>query len=448
MIIERKLPQRHLDILNDDHRFKVIIAGRRGGKTEYLISEVMKHLTEPSVNVKTGTPLLHRISYICPTYTQAKTIFWDRICSALHPIIMKKNETERVITFLNGGQLKFWGSDFVNSAPRGGYDTLQLFDEFAYHCSGVHDEIFRARQADTQARAVYVSSPKNKNQAYEFYMRGISKEFKHWKSWKFTSLEGGYITQAELDLIKKEIPDTKFRQEYMAEFLTNTGGVVLDWSEANEDQSVEYIPDKPIYLSCDFNWDHMAWVLFHRVGNDYLVFDELMRRNTNTLECAKLVAKKYKNHKNGIIVTGDVSGGFHNQVDGRKNYGVILDELDKQGIKSILDLAGKANPQIVKRIDAFNMQVSHPDHGIRVRVNPVKCPVLCWSMQNVEYDASGERIKMPTKSEINDNEKAIFGPHALDAISYGTWRYTPLIESEVMKRTGPQYHEIPWETRK
>ena len=70
-------------IASDSHRFRVINAGRRLGKTVLAIEEIKgKALAKTT-----------RIAYIAPTIQQARDIAWEMLVKELSPIIIKTNES-------------------------------------------------------------------------------------------------------------------------------------------------------------------------------------------------------------------------------------------------------------------------------------------------------------------------------------------------------------------
>ena len=64
-----KLSKAQSTISEDTSRFKVVVAGRRFGKSFLAINEMAKFARFPKKNVY----------YVAPTYRQAKTIIWDTI---------------------------------------------------------------------------------------------------------------------------------------------------------------------------------------------------------------------------------------------------------------------------------------------------------------------------------------------------------------------------------
>jgi hypothetical protein len=432
----------HYDIVDADKRYKVVIAGRRFNKTGMILAGMAKHLTQPVSNVSTGEPLPHSLSYIAPTRVQAKAIFWERAKTVLSPLIKKVNESDLIITFKNDGLLRLWGSDVNPDKARGGYDSFQAFDEFPFHKPGVYETVFRAKQSDTQGEAWFVGSPNGFNHGYQFWKRGQTEP--DYQSWQYPSVQGGYITEAEVYAAKRDMSETKWRQEYLAEFVGQENRVVLDWSYLNVDTEVQYDPEKRIYISCDFNVNPMCWALFHRVNGEYLFFDEIALRNVNVQKAAEVVAERYQHHKNGIIITGDYSGKNRNYLQNKLSetaYVQMVNAFNAAGIPDVgIDLKS-GNPPVQDRIDSFNRMVKNAMGEALIRVNPITCPVILLTMENAQRIPGSSKVYEPTAKDIENQPDLMFVPHMLDAVSYATNRYNP-IEKKIDGQKAPSMNPV------
>ena len=81
------------EVLTCDKRFRVLISGRRFGKTFLAIQEMAKFARFPN----------QRVWYVSPSYRQSKTICWDMLKYQMikHKWIKKINESELSITLRN-----------------------------------------------------------------------------------------------------------------------------------------------------------------------------------------------------------------------------------------------------------------------------------------------------------------------------------------------------------
>lgn len=211
-------PQRYqAEIHNDKHRFKVLDIGRRGGKTEFVLNELIKEATRD--------PGLY--FYIAPSYRQAKSIAWTRLKALLKPAkqFWKFNEQELYAEELNTAtRIELKGADNEESLLGVGLKGV-VFDESAMIKETVWPRIVRPMLADSQGWAIFISTPKGKNWFWDLYRLGCDPNNPDWKSWKYPTSINAYIKPEEIEEMRKDMPERLFTQEVMAEFLDDSTGV-------------------------------------------------------------------------------------------------------------------------------------------------------------------------------------------------------------------------------
>ena len=94
------------DILKDPARFKVIVAGRRWGKTILSLMYLLKDAFQPH----------ERRWFITPTYRQGKMIVFPVLRQMFNSFTdAKLNESDMSVTFGNGAELAVKGADNENN---------------------------------------------------------------------------------------------------------------------------------------------------------------------------------------------------------------------------------------------------------------------------------------------------------------------------------------------
>ena len=117
MIIE--LPEAHKNqetIIESDARFRVVMCGRRFGKSELSQVEIIK-------NAIVG----QTVAYITPTYNLAKT-FFDKLAKA---VPFASNRSDLTIEFPNGGSVQFFTGERLDNL-RGRKFHLVVIDEASF----------------------------------------------------------------------------------------------------------------------------------------------------------------------------------------------------------------------------------------------------------------------------------------------------------------------------
>ena len=94
-------------LLKSNARFRVVPAGRRSGKTERSKRFLIRKALEP-------TPWADpRFFAAAPTFTQAKSIYWQDLKAMIPRYLLAKspNETQLTIYLINGAQITVVGMD-------------------------------------------------------------------------------------------------------------------------------------------------------------------------------------------------------------------------------------------------------------------------------------------------------------------------------------------------
>lgn len=206
------------DIADDKHRFKVIVLGRRSGKTLMCVEISFKEAFEGG-----------RVWWVAHTYSVAGVAF--RMAMSLVRQLPKEfgikvNIATRTITFtLSGGEFVFKSSDRPDTL-RGDALDLLIMDEADFHKKDVYAEILRPALADRKGRAIFISTPKYEGGWFHQMFKEGQKNNKNIKSWQYSSYNNPYLDPEELDILRESTPDIIFRREIMAEFVSGAGARV------------------------------------------------------------------------------------------------------------------------------------------------------------------------------------------------------------------------------
>jgi len=205
-----------------DARFKVVYAGRRFGKTKFSHYWLLKHAGKP----KTTNWLL------APTFRQCKEVSWNDIvelCTGLG-IVKKLNQTDLRIDLLNGSTIALKGCDNEN-ALRGVKLNSVVLDEAAFLKQNVWSEIIRPALADLRGEALFITTPRGRNWVYKLWDYGNTGKDPDWASFLFTIYDNPHISKDEIAQIKNEVSELIFKQEFLAEVLSNTGQVIPEFDD-------------------------------------------------------------------------------------------------------------------------------------------------------------------------------------------------------------------------
>ena len=195
---------------------KVIVAGRRGGKTTGAGMIAVEAMLQG-----------RRVLEAAPTADQTGA-FWHFCKKALaEPIaagVVYKNESDHILEMPGGARIRTktaWDADSL----RGDYADLLILDEYSLMKPSAWDEVGAPMLLDNDGDAVFIFTPQRKNHAHSLYAQAIGDTAGRQEAWHFTSFDNPYLNQAALAEIVKDMTDEAYRQEIMAEFLDNEGAV-------------------------------------------------------------------------------------------------------------------------------------------------------------------------------------------------------------------------------
>src|SRR6056300_362454 len=184
------LTKPQLKVSSSKARFRVLISGRRFGKTYLAVTEMMKYACQPN----------RRIWYVAPTFKMAKEIVWSTLKEMLNQFnwIEDINETTMTITIRQSNStISLKGADNYDSLRGTGLDFL-ILDEFADIDKRTWYEVLRASVSDRLGHVLFCGTPKGYgNWSYELYLKG--KQDDDWESFQFTTIKGGIDSDEEIE---------------------------------------------------------------------------------------------------------------------------------------------------------------------------------------------------------------------------------------------------------
>lgn len=377
-------------VADDPTRFRVVVAGRRFGKTHLAIRELCFHAREPNKEVW----------YVAPTYRQAKQIVWRKLKNRVNDLrwAKKVNEAELTITLKNNSVISLKGADGGGDNLRGiGLDFLCM-DEFADIDEAAWYEVLRPTLADKMGKAMFIGTPKGMgNWAHDIYTQSL--EFpEQWASYQFTTIEGGNVKPEEIEAAKKDLDERTFRQEFMATFETYTGRIYYAFDRKGNTQPPERLDLSVLYTGWDFNIDPMSVVIAVRQGDILYVIDEVRMFSSNTAEAVDEVKSRYPNSK--IWAYPDPASRQ------RKTSAGGTTDLTILANAGFVVKAPLAHSPVRDRINSVNSRLCGSDSIRRLFIHP-KCK---YTIEGLERHTYKEGTSQPDKDSGYD--------HMMDALGY------------------------------
>ncbi len=385
------LTKPQLKVSSSKSRFRVLVSGRRFGKTYLCITEMMKYAT--GVNKK--------IWYVAPTFKMAKEIVWSKLKEMLAEFnwIEDINESNMTITIKKtGSKISLKGCDAYDSLRGVGLDFL-ILDEFADIDEKAWTEVLRASVSDTEGDVLMCGSPKGYgNWSYRMYLKGQDQD-KEWDSFQYTTLQGGMVSEHEIEQAKQDIDIRTFRQEFEGTFENYAGSVYYNFHpvESVVDKQIDWT--KPLHIGMDFNVDPMS-ACVGQIEKDKIFFlDEVIIYSSNTDEMVEEIRNRYGTRIPIFIYPDPASRQRKTSAGGKTDLSI----LQNAGFKVKCKLK---HPAVRDRINAVNGKLKDSNGNRHIFVSKT-CKTIVKGLQRQIYK---ENTNIPDKEDGFD--------HMNDAIGY------------------------------
>lgn len=223
-------------IIESAGRFNAVACGRRFGKTTMGLA--LAFYGAP--NCPGGLGKGFDVGWFAPTYKLLDEA-WRAAKSAMRNGIVRADTTQRRIETVTKGALDFWTLENPD-VGRGRRYGLVIVDEaaMARHLEPAWNEAIRPTLTDYKGGAWFLSTPKGRNYFWQLAQRGDNSErWPGWKSHSAPTAGNPHIDADEIEAARLSLPERIFRQEYLAEFIDDGGGVfrgIMDaiWYEQPE----------------------------------------------------------------------------------------------------------------------------------------------------------------------------------------------------------------------
>ena len=389
-------------VLNDRRRFRVIVAGRRWGKTACARTAIIIAARQPK----------KLIWYVAPTYRMARGIMWRELLDAIpRELIAKINETLMTIHLVNGTIIECKGADKPDTL-RGTALDLVVIDEAQDIRPDTWYLVLRATLASTGGDAIIIGTPKSFNWLYDVYMLGQrgdnyfdDKEkvwrVNPWKSWQFPTITSPFIPPEEIEAAKGDMDEKSFRQEFEASFETMSGRVYHAFDRKIHLGNYPFNPKLPIWVGQDFNIDPMTSVIMQPQPNGEIwIVGEVVMFGSNTQETADKLGEKFFRNMRQTTIYPDPAGQQRSHSRGESDLDILRDA----GFTR-LKYRRKA-PRVSDRINAVNRMFRAADGSIRMRIDNT-CKHTITAFEQVIY-----------KPGTREVDKTMNIEHAADAVGY------------------------------
>lgn len=251
-IFTLELHRKQKEVFLDPKRFKLLISGRRFGKSRLLLTSAIAAALSFSQPIDPASPPVCLI--VMPTLKACRSIHWEPLLKLLEGETfvesISRSDFRIKIKGDNKPDILIRGADNNGDSLRGlkiawvGIDEVQDFSLKAW------ENVIYPALADTpNSKALLIGTPKGKTHwLYNFHLK--AKSNKDWSFYHFVTKDNPFIPRSYLRQAKITLPPKSYRQEFQASF-EDFDGQIFD--QFNSSHKVNKIPDKlSYYLGCDW----------------------------------------------------------------------------------------------------------------------------------------------------------------------------------------------------
>lgn len=373
----------------------------------FLMAEELRRAARLAVRENIGTE--NEIWYGAPTFLQAKRVMWGRVKRAIPRswIGGAPSETSCSIRLRSGYVIRLVGLDASENLRGSG---LWFFggDEWADCRPSAWREVIRPMLSTSRGHALFIGTPKGFDHFRDAYIMGQPGGDPSYRSFLFTTADGGQVPMEELQAAEKELDARVFRQEYGASFETYAGRVVYAFSRAENVRRSAYDPNRPLHVGMDFNVNPMSATVWQEDGETTRQIDEIILPTSNTDEMADEIARRFgrdgfepgRKMVDHITVYPDPAGAQRRSSAGGKTDIGILRE------KGFVVCALRAHPPVRDRLNVMNRHFRSADGTVLATVDP-RCTRSIEAYERLVY-----------KEGTNEPDKGLGFDHLVDASGY------------------------------
>jgi len=397
------------------HRFNVVSAGRRSGKTERAKRKTVIRAMEAD------TEWAPRFFLAAPTRDQAHRIFWDDL-KALVPkqfLFRRPSESNLMVSLINGAEIWVVGMDKPERIEGQPWDG-GILDELANMKPTAWTQNVRPALSDRQGWCDLIGVPEGRNHYYEIdraakALMATEGPKSEWGS--YTWFSSDILTPAEIEAAKRDLDELTYQQEYEGSFISFEGRAYYVFDERIHCRPLKYEPKQALVLCFDFNVEPGVAAIIQEqtlpngLEGTGVIGEVHIPRNSNTPAVCRKIVQDWGEHKGKVACYGDATGGASGtaKVSG-SDWDLVKAELKPVFGERLIFRVKAGNPRERARINAVNSRLKSASGEIRLMVDPAKAP-------NVVKDFEGVQLLKGGSGEIDKRSTPML-THVSDAIGY------------------------------
>lgn len=198
--------------------------------------------------------------WIAPAITSARN-HWNKLVDLIKKSgipVVRISQAAKEILFHGGGSISV-RSALEPDNLRGDSLDYAVLDEAAFFRDGeyVWWQVVLPMLTATRGVALFTTTPNGRNWLYQLFKNGKDASNMYYKSWNVPSTASPYQDLKLLEDLRRTMPSLKWREEFLAEFLADGGGVFSGLEQAATAAFVSTPEIGHDYVAAiDFGWSN------------------------------------------------------------------------------------------------------------------------------------------------------------------------------------------------
>lgn len=205
--VEVRLIRRHpgqMVVHESPARFKVVMCGRRWGKSAYGIREVCDAALAG-----------HPVGWMAPSYKYVLEV-WRELLERLRPVVVRSHDQDKRIELATGGVIEMWTLDGENPGLGRKYKLI-VIDEAGIvpDLLTIWQQALRPTLVDLRGRALFLGTPRGRRHGFvQLFGRGMAGDDPDWAAFRARTIDNPHIPPEEVEAARRELPPEVFAQEF------------------------------------------------------------------------------------------------------------------------------------------------------------------------------------------------------------------------------------------
>lgn len=308
------------------------------------------------------------VAWIAPTYRNSRPL-WRFAESRVRGTAADVSRSERVISFPSGGWLGIYSGDNPD-AMRGESFDLVILDEASRLAEDTWTDAIQPTLADRAGKALLISSPRGKNWFYREWLRGQNGTPGYASFTAPSSANPNPNIKRAAELAKIRVSDRTYRQEWLAEFVDDGGGVFRG-VRAVATAEPQAAPIAGHYYVFGVDWgrtnDFTVITVVDTTLRSVVHLDRMTGVDWNTqLSRLEVLAAKFKPYI--IYAESNSMGGPLTEELARRNVPVQVFNTTNASKRAVIDALALAferqdihiipDPELLSELDAYEVSTS------------------------------------------------------------------------------------------